>query len=430
MSRWALGWVVLFLFCGMASAQKEAAGAPSAAPLSMDDGPELVSGGDNPVVRYPVAHRHAAFGLVVSACGGWLYFSRDTIRYEVLGPSQYANHSFQFPRGQLTSAREKPAFLVRSGLAEFRFRGGGPYDFWMISKSAIRNAPSGVTPSPVESRGFQDLITAAMRFEDVAAMLIAREERLRPPPAPPPVISMLEPAGAEAGKSLEVGTATLHLRGIASHAKGIASVVVNGQTAYLKPLAPQTVEFDLRELPVNAGASAVVIVATSTENTQSQMIFTVNRAEVKVLEPAANFETQDEKIKVRGMAIGMPNVDRVEVAGVAAVLRPGPAGEVEFEAAGIPLQEGPNTLSGYVLTRNGTRQPFQIAVKRLPPPGPPALTLKELVDALHKGLPPTRVKALVAEYGVEFALTEEAEKSLREAGADSDLLLAVAKAKK
>jgi hypothetical protein len=37
---------------------------------------------------------------------------------------------------------------------------------------------------------------------------------------------------------------------------------------------------------------------------------------------------------------------------------------------------------------------------------------------------------MVEQYGVDFALTEEAEKRLRDAGADSNLLLAIARAKK
>ena len=37
---------------------------------------------------------------------------------------------------------------------------------------------------------------------------------------------------------------------------------------------------------------------------------------------------------------------------------------------------------------------------------------------------------LVKQFGVDFVLTDEAEKRLRSAGADSDLLLTIAKAKK
>jgi hypothetical protein len=102
---------------------------------------------------------------------------------------------------------------------------------------------------------------------------------------------------------------------------------------------------------------------------------------------------------------------------------------VEFEAASVPLAIGPNTLQGYVLTRSGVRQNFRLDLKRLPPPGPPALTLAEVEKALAD-LPKKRVAEMVDQYGVDFDLTDEAEKRLRDAGADTNLLLAIAKAKK
>ena len=67
---------------------------------------------------------------------------------------------------------------------------------------------------------------------------------------------------------------------------------------------------------------------------------------------------------------------------------------------------------------------------RVAPAGPPALTLAEIEDALKKKLPATRIQSLVTQYGVDFALTDEAEKRLRAAGADSDLLLTIAKSRK
>jgi len=62
--------------------------------------------------------------------------------------------------------------------------------------------------------------------------------------------------------------------------------------------------------------------------------------------------------------------------------------------------------------------------------GPNPLTLKEVEDALTNGVPKSRVTALVNQYGVNFVLTNEAEQRLRNAGADSELLLAIAKSRK
>jgi PEGA domain len=62
--------------------------------------------------------------------------------------------------------------------------------------------------------------------------------------------------------------------------------------------------------------------------------------------------------------------------------------------------------------------------------GPAPLTLKEVEDALSNGVSKGRVTTLVNQYGVNFVLTNEAEQRLRNAGADSDLLLAIAKNRK
>jgi hypothetical protein len=61
--------------------------------------------------------------------------------------------------------------------------------------------------------------------------------------------------------------------------------------------------------------------------------------------------------------------------------------------------------------------------------GPKPLGITEIEEALAN-LPKARVMALVKQFGVDFDLTGEVEQRLRERGADSDLLLAVATHKK
>jgi len=383
---------------------------------------ELVNPGDNPAVRYPVAH-FSSGGLFASFDYGWLYFSRDSVRYEVVRGG--GNNAFSFSRSELEVAKEWTTFGLPNRAAELRFRGAN-YHFWQVTRSNLESGRP-------RSMGFQELINAANNPEDAIAIAQARYDRYappKPPPqAPPPTISMLEPAGAEEGRTVSAYEPTLHVRGIASQASGIASVSVNGQTAFFKPLAPQTVEFDLRDLPLGTGMSAVVVVATATDKAVGQMTFKVTRPEVRVLEPATGAEVKEETVKVRGLAVGFQDVDRVDVAGQATTLRRREDGSVEFEAASVPLVIGPNALQGYVLTRSGVRHNFRLDLKRLPPPGPPALTLAEVENALAN-LPKKRVAEMVEQYGVDFDLTDEAEKRLRDAGADTNLLLAIAKAKK
>lgn len=67
---------------------------------------------------------------------------------------------------------------------------------------------------------------------------------------------------------------------------------------------------------------------------------------------------------------------------------------------------------------------------RLLPRGPAPFTSQDVVDMLEGGVSPKRAATLVQQQGVDFALTQSIENRLRAAGADSDLLLAIAKAKK
>lgn len=413
------GWLAALLLASVALWGQKGA-APTMSGSSADG--ELVNPGDNPAVRYPVAH-FSGSGLFASFDYGYLYFSRDTIRYEVVRGG--VNHAFEFRRSELEAAKEWTTFGLPNRAAELRFRGIN-YHFWQVTRANLQSGRP-------RSMGFQDLINVANNPEDAIATAEARYARYNPPkpapPAPPPTISMLEPAGAEEGKTVSAYDSTLHLRGIAIQASGIASVSVNGQSAFFKPLGPQTVEFDLRDLPLSSGVSAVVVVATATDKSVTQMTFKVSRSEVRVLEPGAGSETTDAAVKVRGLAVGFPDVDKVEVAGQAATLRRREDGAVEFEAASVPLTVGPNTLQGHVLTRGGTRQSFSLSLKRNPPLGPPALSLAEVENALAN-LPKKRVAEMVGQYGVDFELTDETEKRLRDAGADASLLLAIAKAKK
>ncbi len=58
------------------------------------------------------------------------------------------------------------------------------------------------------------------------------------------------------------------------------------------------------------------------------------------------------------------------------------------------------------------------------------LLLEDVLDMLEGDVPAARVAVLVKEKGVSFALTDAAEKRIRNAGGDDALLLAIARAKK
>ncbi len=62
--------------------------------------------------------------------------------------------------------------------------------------------------------------------------------------------------------------------------------------------------------------------------------------------------------------------------------------------------------------------------------GPGAFTVQDVVDMLRGEVSPKRVATLVQQRGVDFALSDAVEKQIRDAGGDSDLLVAIAKARK
>lgn len=62
--------------------------------------------------------------------------------------------------------------------------------------------------------------------------------------------------------------------------------------------------------------------------------------------------------------------------------------------------------------------------------GPAPFSESDVEQMLRGGVSPKRAAVLVRERGVDFAVDDAAEQRLRKAGADSDLLLAIAKAKK
>lgn len=62
------------------------------------------------------------------------------------------------------------------------------------------------------------------------------------------------------------------------------------------------------------------------------------------------------------------------------------------------------------------------------PPKP--LREVEVEDALRWDVPKPRIKALIAEFGVDFTLTKAAEMRLLDAGADKEMLELIARSKK
>jgi len=373
--------------------------------------------GDQGEFRFPVLHDH--FGY----CQGFLHISKTKVSYDAAVTPDYSQDAFDHARSQLTLSAAPGEWIAVETPDRI-------YNFSLVwekdpSLSDVGSATAYADATRFAALAGSDFDSAEKEFNRITEPLRKKEE----PPAAPPVISIFEPAGAEEGKMVQAAGETFRLHGIATQSSGIAAVLVNGKGAFLKTLSPQVVEFDARDLALEPGINPVVITVTATDKSEAHLTLRVTRPEVRLFAPASGSETQDADVKVRGIASGFSGVESIEVAGVRATLRRRNDDSIEFEAEKVPIALGPNTLQGFVASSGGFRHAFQVEVKRLPPPGPPALSEKEVTDALSS-MPPARVTALVKQYGVDFELTDEAEKRLRDAGADANLLLAIAKAKK
>jgi hypothetical protein len=304
--------LILILAAGTASvasaqfAAKKRGETPPPAASGMDaerGGPELMGDANNPVLRYPVAHQHA-----MSACDGYLYISKDRMKYE---SKTEPAHSFDLARADLAVAQQWRMMGTSLQEAEFKFRGGGNYHFFHVKKRTVESGNVKFGWGDVVN--FQDLIDGATRFDEVVASLKAQQHT-----AAPPVISMIEPADAAVeGKTLTATGGTLRLRGIVSQESGIASVLVNGQPAMLKQLSPQTQEFVVENLAVGNGSSAIVVLVLATDKSEAHKTFTVSRQGVRILEPTYfPYETAEATVRVRGTAAGFANVQRVETSAI------------------------------------------------------------------------------------------------------------------
>ncbi|HXE91886.1 MAG TPA: hypothetical protein VNK82_13095 [Terriglobales bacterium] len=108
----------------------------------------------NPVVRFAVAHLHGA-----TRCYGYLYFSRDRIRYQAVRPLA-VKHSFAWPRAELKEAKASESETL------MLVRDGKPQEFVALPAAKVdlgRHQPADVLP-------VRSMALAAAEFEKVMAM--------------------------------------------------------------------------------------------------------------------------------------------------------------------------------------------------------------------------------------------------------------------
>jgi hypothetical protein len=178
----------------------------------------------------------------------------------------------------------------------------------------------------------------------------------------PPALKILDPAGVDEGKSVE--TAAGVLRGTATHASGISSVLVNDNLAALKAISAQSVQFEVPSLALTEAWTPVTVVARSTDNSQSRLTFKLSRLTVRWLNPPNGaVETIAAAILAQGIAVGFNGVEKVELAGTSLSLEKLADGTVEFHTI-LPLVLGQNTFPGVAVGTSGFRVLFKLEVNR------------------------------------------------------------------
>jgi hypothetical protein len=257
--------VLLFAASGFGQVRRKGVGPPLAADEEISWEKYLVRDAPEPTFRFAVAHQHAA-----KACYGYLYITRETIRYEVRQPDSDREHGFSYPRSSITEARQWR--FMRSSLpeAEFKFLGGKTYHFFRIRESMVEE------PSPKfrweDVRTWQPLVEAAEHFNEVLSSAQQRLGAQKAATSPGPTVRVMEPAVSDPNLPTEVSQPVVTVRGAALDARGVLSVTVNDVAAQLRSSGDiKAVEFSLGGVALQEGLNRVTVVATNVDHRKTQL---------------------------------------------------------------------------------------------------------------------------------------------------------------
>jgi hypothetical protein len=123
--------------------------------------PELLTSEGTKVVRFAVAQVDEK-----PTSTGYLYISRDRVRYEINQPAQLRGQGFDYARSDITQAQTSVTGLSAIVKADFRFRDGHQWRFLHIRRSALAG---GTKIHESDRLSAQDLTDAVTRFDSVLA---------------------------------------------------------------------------------------------------------------------------------------------------------------------------------------------------------------------------------------------------------------------
>jgi hypothetical protein len=276
---------------------------------------------------------------------GYLYFSRDRIRFEPYQSASYQGRPLDAPRASLQEAKEWTVVKVHTGIAELKFRDAGKWHFMQMLCSVYA---SGGMPSSGDLRNYQDLLAAANQFPAelgrVRALAEARQQEK-----------------AKARQEQQEKAAREEEARIAREAEGRKAKVAT--------------------LRVTAQPGGVQVYVDDTFKGS-----TSEKEGVLVIEDL-------------------------------------PPGTYRLRLSFLGYKE----WTGQAILTGGETRTVEATLVAA---GPKPLAAGEIEEALKNGVAKSRIMGFIRDYGVDFALTDEIEQGLRDVGADSDLLLAITKARK
>jgi len=262
----AFGVVLLLSTSAFAQFRRKAVGPPLAADEEITWEKYLVKDAPEPTFRFAVGHQHAGRG-----CYGYLYITRETIRFEVVQPDSDREHGFSYPRSSITEARQWKVMASRLPEAEFKFLGGKTYHFFRIRESMVDE------PSPKfrweDVRTWQPLVEAATHFNEVLRSVEQRVNAPKPATSAGPTVHVMEPAVSDPNVPTEVAQPVVSVRGAALDARGVLSVTVNGVAAQLRSSGDiKAVEFSVDGVTLQEGLNRVTVVATNVDHRSTQLV--------------------------------------------------------------------------------------------------------------------------------------------------------------
>jgi hypothetical protein len=262
----AFSAVLLLGTSAFAQFRRKGVGPPLAADEEIPWEKYLVKDAPEPTIRFAVMHQHAGRG-----CYGYLYFTRETIRFEVVQPDSDREHAFSYPRSSITEARQWKVLGSRIPQAEFKFPDGKTYHFFRIRESMLEE------PSPrlrwEDVRTWQPLVEAATHFNEVLRSVEQHVNAQKPATSPGPTVRVMEPAVSDPNVPTEVAQPVVSVRGAALDARGVLSVTVNGVAAQLRSSGDiKAVEFSVDGVTLQEGLNRVTVVATNVDHRSTQLV--------------------------------------------------------------------------------------------------------------------------------------------------------------